>query len=125
MEEKLLFGKALFVISFVLASNYLFKVSSLSTKIRYESCLILRLSMLTIFNIWRRSSVFIVNCEHISNFVFIVDFEQVNVSLVHIEKTRSGISWSLLYMLILVKKMQLTFRMTCCIDICLFIDFAR
>ena len=35
---------------------------------------------------WRRSSVFIVNCKHISNFVLIVDFEQANVCLVHIEK---------------------------------------
>ena len=35
---------------------------------------------------WRCSSVFIVNCEHISNFVLIIDFEQANVCLVHIEK---------------------------------------
>ena len=35
---------------------------------------------------WRRSSVFIVNCELISNFVLIADFEQANVCLVHIEK---------------------------------------
>ena len=35
---------------------------------------------------WRRSSVFIVNCEHISNFVLIIEFEQGNVCLVHIEK---------------------------------------
>ena len=46
---------------------------------------------------WRRSSVFIANCEHISNFALIVDFEQANACLVHIEKakflkTRSGIS---------------------------------
>ena len=38
---------------------------------------------------WHRSSVFIVNCEHISNFVLIVDFEQVNVCWVHIEKTNT------------------------------------
>ena len=31
---------------------------------------------------------------------------------------------SLLQTLILVKKMQLTFKMTCCMHICLFIDFA-
>ena len=43
------------------------------------------MSMLTIF--YRRSSVFIVNCEHISNFVLIIDFEQANVCLVHIEKS--------------------------------------
>ena len=35
---------------------------------------------------WRRSSVFIVNCEHISNFVPIINFEQANVYWVHIEK---------------------------------------
>ena len=35
---------------------------------------------------WRRSSVYIVNCKHISNFLLIVDFEQANVFWVHIEK---------------------------------------
>ena len=35
---------------------------------------------------WRRSSVFIVNCEHISNFLPIIDFEQAKVFWVHIEK---------------------------------------
>ena len=34
---------------------------------------------------WRRSSVFIANCIHISNFV-IIDFEHANVCWVHIEK---------------------------------------
>ena len=38
---------------------------------------------------WRHSSVFIVNCELISNFVLIVDFEQANVCLVHIEKANT------------------------------------
>ena len=42
------------------------------------------MSILTI--VYRRSNVFIVNCEHISNFVLIVDFEQANVCLAHIEK---------------------------------------
>ena len=74
------------MISFVLTGNYLFEISNLSTRIRYESCLILRLSMLTIFNIWRRFSVFIVNCEHISNFVLIVDFELAKVSLVILKR---------------------------------------
>ena len=50
------------------------------------------MSIVTIFNInkvnWRRSSVFIINCKHISNFVLIVDFEQANVCLVHIEKEK-------------------------------------
>ena len=36
---------------------------------------------------WRRSGVFIVNCEHISLFVLVVDFERANVYWVHIEKT--------------------------------------
>ena len=36
---------------------------------------------------WRLSSVFIVNCEYILNFVSIVDFEQANLCWVHIEKT--------------------------------------
>ena len=48
------------------------------------------MSRLTIFNIndvqWRRSSFSIINCKHISNIVLIVDFEQVSVCLVHIEK---------------------------------------
>ena len=48
MEEKILFWEFLFVISFVLARNYLSKVSNLSTKTRSDSCSI---SMLTIFKI--------------------------------------------------------------------------
>ena len=35
---------------------------------------------------WRRSSVVIVNCDHISNFVLNIDFEQANVCYVHMEK---------------------------------------
>ena len=35
---------------------------------------------------WCRSDVFIVNCEHISHLVLIVDFEQANVCWIHIEK---------------------------------------
>ena len=38
---------------------------------------------------WRHSSVFIVNCEHISSFVLIAEFEQANVYWVHIEKTNT------------------------------------
>ena len=45
------------------------------------------MSILTIF--YRRSSVFIANCEHIPNFVLIVDFEQTNVCLVCIEKSNT------------------------------------
>ena len=39
-----------------------------------------------IFFEWRRSSVFIVNCEHTSNFLLIIDFEQAKVCWIHIEK---------------------------------------
>ena len=35
---------------------------------------------------WRRSSVYNVNCEHISNFLLIIDFEQAKICRVHIEK---------------------------------------
>ena len=35
---------------------------------------------------WDRSSVFIVNCEDISNFLLINDFEQAKVCPAHIEK---------------------------------------
>ena len=38
---------------------------------------------------WRCVGVFIVNIEHISNLVLIVDFEQANVQWVHIEKTNT------------------------------------
>ena len=38
---------------------------------------------------WRRSSLFIVNCEYISDFVLIVYFEQANVCWDHIEKTNT------------------------------------
>ena len=71
------------MISFVPARNYLFKVSNFNTRIKCESCSILRMY----------SSVFLVslllNCEHILNFVLIVDFEQANVRLVHIEKSNT------------------------------------
>ena len=35
---------------------------------------------------WRRSSVYIVNCKHISNILVIIDFEKANVFWVYIEK---------------------------------------
>ena len=47
----------------------------------------LKMSMLMMSQ--RRSSVFIVKSEHILNFVLIVDFEQANVYLFHIEKPNS------------------------------------
>ena len=36
---------------------------------------------------WRRSSVFIVNYEHISDFVLIVSFKQANFYWIYFEKT--------------------------------------
>ena len=38
---------------------------------------------------WRRSSVFLVNCENISNFILIIDFEQASVYCAHVEKTNT------------------------------------
>ena len=38
---------------------------------------------------WDRSSVFLVYCEHIPNFVLIVDLKQANVLWVHIEMTNT------------------------------------
>ena len=37
---------------------------------------------------WHHSSVVIVNCEYISNFLLINDFEQAKVRQVHIEKIK-------------------------------------
>ena len=59
------------------ARNYLFKVSNWSTRIRCENCSKLKVKTLEWCQ-WRHSDVFIVNCEHISSFVLIVEFEQVN-----------------------------------------------
>ena len=77
--------KALLVMSSVPTRNYLFKVSNWNTRIRCENCSRLRMKTLERCQ-WRRSSVFIVNCEHISIFLLIIDFEQVKVCWVHIEK---------------------------------------
>ena len=104
MEEKILFWEALCVISFVLARNYLFKVSNLSTRIRYESCLILGMSMLTIFNINDVTGVALVSLLLTGTYFklcYNVDFEQAKVCLVQIKKTdtlktRLGISYILL-----------------------------
>ena len=73
-------------LSSVPARNYLFKVSSWSTRIRCENCSRLKMSKTLERFQWRRSSVFIVSCEHISNFVLIIDLEQANVCCVNIEK---------------------------------------
>ena len=87
MAENILFWEALFLISSLPARNYLFKVTNWSTKIRCENCSRLRMKTLERCQ-WRRSSVSIVNCEHISKFALIVYFEQANVSWVHIEKIK-------------------------------------
>ena len=79
------FWEASFVMSSVPTRNYLFKVSNWNTRIRCENCSRLRMKTLERCQ-WRRSSVFIVNCEHISNFLLIIDFEQAKVCRVHIEK---------------------------------------
>ena len=62
------------------------KVSNWRTRIRCESCSRLRMKTLERCQ-WCHSSVFVVNCKHISSFVLIVEFEQTNVCCVHIEKT--------------------------------------
>ena len=73
---------ALFLISSVPARNYPFKVSNCSTRIiRCENCSRLRMKTLEQCQ-WRRSSVFNVNCEHISNVALIVEFEQTNIPCV-------------------------------------------
>ena len=38
---------------------------------------------------WRRSSVFIANCEHIANMVLIAGFEYANICRDHVEKTNT------------------------------------
>ena len=70
------------------ARNYLFKVSNWSRRIRCENCSKLRIKTLERLQ-WRHSNVFVLNCEHISSFVLIVEFEQANVCWVHIEKTNT------------------------------------
>ena len=57
----------------------------LKRRIMCENCS--RLKMKTLERCqWRRCNVCNVNCELISNFLLIVDFEQANVCWVHIEK---------------------------------------
>ena len=70
------------MISSVPTRNYLFKVS---TRIRYENCSRLKMKTLERRQ-WRRSSVYIVTCKHISNFLLIIDLEQATICWVHIEK---------------------------------------
>ena len=55
---------------------------------RCEKCSRLRMKTLKRSQ-WHRSSVFIVNYEHISNFLLVIDFEQAKVSWVHIKKVNT------------------------------------
>ena len=60
------------------------KLETEGTRIKCENCSRLRMKTLERCQ-WRRSSVYIVNCKHISNFLLIIDFEQANIFWVHIE----------------------------------------
>ena len=105
MEQNNLFLEFLFVISFVTPRNYLFKVSNLSTRIRCESCSILKTSILSIFNIKKVNDVVLVSLlltVKIFQTFLIVAFEQAKVWFVHIEKVnafkvRLGISCVMYY----------------------------
>ena len=68
--------------------NCLFKVSNWSTRIRCENCSRLRMKAVERCQ-WRHPSILFVNCEYISCFVLIVEFEQANVRWVHIEMTNT------------------------------------
>ena len=82
------------------SKQFLFKVNNnWITRIRCENCSRLRVKTL-VRRQWRRSGVFIVNCEHISHFVLIDDSEHTNVCWVHIEKTKAfedTIEYAMLY----------------------------
>ena len=83
--RKYLAREVVFMIWYFPANNYLFKVSSLSTIIRCDSCSNegSRTMWMTLF------AVFIVKCEHVLHIVLIVDFEQLNVCRVHIKITNT------------------------------------
>ena len=87
MKEKILFWEVLFVISSVPTRNYLSKVRNWSTRIRCENCSRLRMKTLERCQ-WRRSSAYIVNSKHISNFLIISNFEQANIFWVHYWKDK-------------------------------------
>ena len=55
---------------------------------RYEDCSRLRMKTLERCQ-WRLSSVYIVNSEHISNIIVIIDFEKANVFWVLNEKIKT------------------------------------
>ena len=82
MKDKILFWEVLFLISSVPTGN---NVSNWHTRIRFENSSRLRLKTLERCQ-WRHSSVYIVNCKHISNILVITDFEKANVFWVHNER---------------------------------------
>ena len=96
-----IFREALIVLSSFPTRNYLFKVSNWNTRIRCENCL--RMKTLEWCQ-WRCSHVFVVNCEHISNFLLIIDFEHAKVCWVHIEKINtfeSKIRYTMCYVVLI------------------------
>ena len=60
----------------------MFKVNNRNTRTRCEKCLKLTIKIVERRH-WRRSGIFIVNFEHISHRVSIVNFQQVNVGWEH------------------------------------------
>ena len=48
---------------------------------------------------WRNPSAFIVNCEHISSFVLIAEFEQASVCWVHISRAVKSFLFTKLFIL--------------------------
>ena len=54
---------------------------------------------------WRRSSAYIGNCEYISNFLLIIDFEQAKVCWVNIVKINTfegKIRYTMLYVVVML-----------------------
>ena len=59
--------------------------NSIATENWCENCSRLRMKTLERCQ-WCRYSIYIVNCQHISYFLLIIDFEQAKFCWVHIEK---------------------------------------
>ena len=64
---------------------------SVPTRNYCENCSKLRMKALEQCQ-WRRSSVFIVKYEHISNFLLIINFEQTKVCWVHLKRTNTFVN---------------------------------
>ena len=58
---------------------------------------------------WRRSSVYTVNCEHISNFLLIIDFKHAKVCWVHIEKINTFKKKNQVYHALCCSNLSVTF----------------